>query len=75
MKRGDPGGVDEHAKIGQIGVRLGLGWAKSHVFVTGQCPAEAEALAIGCLAKPYPQRTLLAAIGAVEAQVADLARK
>ncbi|NJR77148.1 response regulator [Sphingomonas corticis] len=40
------------------------------MFVTGQCPAEAEALAIGCLAKPYPQRTLLAAIGAVEAQVA-----
>lgn len=40
------------------------------LFVTGQCPAEAETLAIGCLAKPYPQRTLLAAIGAVEAQVA-----
>ena len=37
---GDPGGVDENAKIGQIGVRLGLGWAKSHVFVTGQCPVK-----------------------------------
>jgi glutathione-independent formaldehyde dehydrogenase len=35
---GDPGGVDENAKIGQIGVRLGLGWAKSHSFTTGQCP-------------------------------------
>jgi glutathione-independent formaldehyde dehydrogenase len=37
---GDPGGVDEHAKIGQIGVRLGLGWAKSHSFTTGQCPVK-----------------------------------
>ncbi|HEU5157011.1 MAG TPA: formaldehyde dehydrogenase, glutathione-independent [Streptosporangiaceae bacterium] len=35
---GDPGGVDEHAKIGQLGMRFGLGWAKSHVFTTGQCP-------------------------------------
>ncbi len=37
---GDPGGVDENAQIGQIGVRLGLGWAKSHSFVTGQCPVK-----------------------------------
>ncbi len=37
---GDPGGVDENAKIGQIGVRLGLGWAKSHSFATGQCPVK-----------------------------------
>lgn len=37
---GDPGGVDENAKIGQIGVRLGLGWAKSHYFTTGQCPVK-----------------------------------
>lgn len=37
---GDPGGVDESAKIGQIGVRLGLGWAKSHSFATGQCPVK-----------------------------------
>jgi glutathione-independent formaldehyde dehydrogenase len=37
---GDPGAVDEAAKVGQIGVRLGLGWAKSHTFVTGQCPVK-----------------------------------
>jgi glutathione-independent formaldehyde dehydrogenase len=37
---GDPGGVDEDAQQGQIGVRLGLGWAKSHAFVTGQCPVK-----------------------------------
>jgi glutathione-independent formaldehyde dehydrogenase len=35
---GDPGGVDENAKVGSLSVRLGLGWAKSHYFVTGQCP-------------------------------------
>ncbi|MEU0313484.1 formaldehyde dehydrogenase, glutathione-independent [Nocardioides sp. NPDC006273] len=37
---GDPGAVDDAAKQGKIGVRLGLGWAKSHTFVTGQCPVK-----------------------------------
>src|SRR2546423_10839885 len=35
---GDPGGVDEAAKVGSLSLRLGLGWAKSHSFTTGQCP-------------------------------------
>src|SRR5438477_360766 len=35
---GDPGGVDANAKIGMLGIRIGLGWAKSHHFTTGQCP-------------------------------------
>jgi glutathione-independent formaldehyde dehydrogenase len=35
---GDPGGVDEAAKVGSLSIRLGLGWAKSHSFATGQCP-------------------------------------
>jgi glutathione-independent formaldehyde dehydrogenase len=35
---GDPGGVDANAKIGSLGIRIGLGWAKSHSFTTGQCP-------------------------------------
>ena len=35
---GDPGAVDENAKIGMLGIRIGLGWAKSHHFTTGQCP-------------------------------------
>lgn len=35
---GDPGGIDEEAKMGSLRVRLGLGWAKSHSFTTGQCP-------------------------------------
>jgi glutathione-independent formaldehyde dehydrogenase len=34
----DPGGVDDAAKHGSLSVRLGLGWAKSHQFTTGQCP-------------------------------------
>src|ERR687883_301740 len=35
---GDPGGIDEAAKAGSLSIRLGLGWAKSHSFTTGQCP-------------------------------------
>jgi glutathione-independent formaldehyde dehydrogenase len=35
---GDPGGIDANAKIGNLGIRIGLGWAKSHSFHTGQCP-------------------------------------
>ena len=35
---GDPGAVDENAKIGMLSIRIGLGWAKSHYFTTGQCP-------------------------------------
>ena len=35
---GDPGGVDENAKVGRLSIRIGLGWAKSHVLTTGQCP-------------------------------------
>jgi glutathione-independent formaldehyde dehydrogenase len=34
----DPGGVDEAAKTGNLSIRIGLGWAKSHTFATGQCP-------------------------------------
>jgi glutathione-independent formaldehyde dehydrogenase len=35
---GDPGASDEAAKQGSLSIRLGLGWAKSLTFVTGQCP-------------------------------------
>ena len=34
----DPGGVDDNAKHGRLSIRIGLGWAKSHEFTTGQCP-------------------------------------
>ena len=36
---GDPGGVDdERQDRASLGIRIGLGWAKSHSFTTGQCP-------------------------------------
>src|SRR5882724_9464128 len=35
---GDPGGIDDAAKHGSLSIRLGLGWARSLSFTTGQCP-------------------------------------
>jgi len=35
---GDPGASDAAAKTGSLSIRLGLGWAKSLAFTTGQCP-------------------------------------
>ena len=35
---GDPGASDDAAKTGSLSIRLGLGWAKSLSFTTGQCP-------------------------------------
>lgn len=35
---GDPGAADESAKVGSLSMRFGLGFAKSHTFITGQCP-------------------------------------
>ena len=35
---GDPGAATEAARIGVLNIRIGLGWAKSHSFTTGQCP-------------------------------------
>lgn len=35
---GDPGAVDDDAKEGTLKIRIGLGWAKAHTFVTGQTP-------------------------------------
>jgi glutathione-independent formaldehyde dehydrogenase len=34
----DPGAKEEAAKHGSLSLRLGLGWAKSLSFATGQCP-------------------------------------
>lgn len=34
----DPGAVDAAARQGSLSIRLGLGWAKSHSFFTGQTP-------------------------------------
>lgn len=35
---GDPGAQTEDAKMGSLKIRIGLGWAKAHTFVTGQTP-------------------------------------
>ena len=35
---GDPGAANEAAKEGNLLIRIGLGWAKSHSLHTGQCP-------------------------------------
>jgi glutathione-independent formaldehyde dehydrogenase len=35
---GDPGAADEAAQTGSLSIRIGLGWAKSQSFTTGQCP-------------------------------------
>lgn len=34
----DPGAKEENARTGNLSMRLGLGWAKSHSFFTGQTP-------------------------------------
>jgi glutathione-independent formaldehyde dehydrogenase len=34
----DPGAVDSAAKHGSLSIRLGLCWARSHSFHTGQTP-------------------------------------
>jgi glutathione-independent formaldehyde dehydrogenase len=36
----DPGAQDAASKIGALSLRIGLGWAKSLSFVTGQCPVK-----------------------------------
>ncbi len=35
---GDPGASDDAAKEGSLSLKIGLGWSKSHSFMTGQCP-------------------------------------
>jgi glutathione-independent formaldehyde dehydrogenase len=34
----DPGSKDPNAQHGVLGLRIGLGWARSHSLYTGQCP-------------------------------------
>lgn len=60
---GDGDGIDVARAAKTKGIPL--------LFVTGTCPVDAQAFAIGCLAKPYSSRDLLAAIEAVEAKLGD----
>ena len=64
--RGDKSGIDvaRHARSKGLPV----------LFVTGHCPIDARELAVGCLAKPYAPRDLIAAIGVVDAVLRDARR-
>ncbi|QGP80796.1 response regulator [Sphingobium sp. CAP-1] len=58
---GDKNGVDVARHAATLGLPV--------LFVTGRCPIDARALAVGCLAKPYGPRDLVAAIGVVDAML------
>lgn len=57
--RGEGSGVDVARAAHDAGIAL--------LFVSGHCPADAQGLAIGCLAKPYTRGDLLGSIAAVAA--------
>lgn len=59
---GDGSGLDVARAARDAGIPV--------LLVTGNCPPDARALAAGCLAKPYAQRDLLAAIAAIAAVAA-----
>ncbi|BBD97315.1 response regulator [Sphingobium amiense] len=71
----DEGGVDlVIADIGLHGDRSGLDVARHAaaqalpvLFVTGRRPIDAQSIAVGCLAKPYASRDLVAAIRVIDA--------
>ena len=71
----DEGGVDlVIADVALHGEKSGIDVARyaaerglAVLFVTGCCPIEDRALAVGCLAKPYAPRDLVAAIQVVDA--------
>jgi len=56
---GDGDGMDVARAAQAKGVKV--------LFVTGNCSIEAQALAVGCLAKPYGPRDLFDALTAIEA--------
>lgn len=45
------------------------------LFVTGNCTKEAQALALGCLAKPYSERVLLDTLAALDQHLQGRAPK
>ena len=59
--RGDGDGMDVARAAGAKGVPV--------LFVTGNCPMEAHNLAVGCLTKPYSEKSLKAALEALDRTV------
>lgn len=55
---GEGDGIDVARAAGAKGVKV--------LFVSGNCPIEARSLAVGCLAKPYSDRTLRSALDALD---------
>jgi DNA-binding response OmpR family regulator len=55
---GDGDGMDVARAASAKGVRV--------LFVTGNCPVEAHSLGIGCLAKPFTEKMMKAALDALD---------
>ena len=55
---GDGNGMDVARAAAAKGVPV--------LFVTGACPPQAQTLAVGCLAKPYTEKTMKAALDALD---------
>ncbi|WP_395613691.1 response regulator [Allosphingosinicella sp.] len=64
---GEGSGVDVARAASALGIPV--------LFVTGNCTAEAKALAVGCLAKPYSERVLLGTLAAVDEHLQGRAPK
>jgi DNA-binding response OmpR family regulator len=64
---GEGSGVDVARAAAALGIPV--------LFVTGNCTAEAQALALGCLAKPYSERVLLDTLRAIDQQLQGRATK
>lgn len=58
---GDGDGTDVARAAGAKGIPV--------LFVTGHCSEDARSLALGCLAKPYTERILLAALAAIDERI------
>ncbi|MFB0875164.1 MULTISPECIES: response regulator [unclassified Sphingobium] len=78
----DEGGVDlVIADVGLHGERNGIDVARHAaarglpvLFVTGRCPVDARSIAMGCLAKPYAPRDLIASIVVIDALLRGVRR-
>ncbi|MEK7342672.1 MAG: response regulator [Pseudomonadota bacterium] len=78
----DEGGVDlVIADVGLHGERNGIDVARYAaaqglpvLFVTGRCPIDARSIAMGCLAKPYAPRDLIASIVVIDALLRGVRR-
>lgn len=64
---GEGSGLDVARAASALGIPV--------LFVTGNCTDEAEALAVGCLAKPYGDRALLGTLEAVDLHLQGRAPK